>query len=108
MVARAEDWAWSSLAVWLKPPLLHWLDPGPVPRAQTWLDHVHTPQTEAELERLRQSVNRGMPYGADGWVRSTAARLGLGSTLRPPGRPRTASRGESGDGGLFGADEPGE
>jgi hypothetical protein len=32
-----------------------------VPRRPPWLDHLNTPQTEAELERLQQSVNRGMP-----------------------------------------------
>jgi hypothetical protein len=53
-------------------------------------------------------LNRGMPYGADGWVRSTAASLGLTSTLRPPGRPLQPSRSESSAEGLFAADDPGE
>jgi putative transposase len=32
LVAQVEDWPWSSLPVWLQPPLMPWLDPGPVPR----------------------------------------------------------------------------
>jgi hypothetical protein len=31
---------------------------------------------------------RGQPYGDGVWVRATAARLGLESTLRPRGRPK--------------------
>jgi len=33
-------------------------------------------------------VERNRPYGADGWQRSMAARLGLEASLRPRGRPR--------------------
>jgi REP element-mobilizing transposase RayT len=33
-------------------------------------------------------AERGRPYGSAGWVEQTAERLGLGSWLRPPGRPR--------------------
>lgn len=38
LVERAEQWPWSSLPVWLNPPLLPWLDPGPAPRHPEWLD----------------------------------------------------------------------
>ena len=30
-----------------------------------------------DLERLRHSVARGRPYGAEAWTRDTAIRLGL-------------------------------
>ena len=46
---------------------------------------------EAELKALRTSVDRGRPYGDPDWQRETARRLGLQSTLRPPGRPRKES-----------------
>ena len=41
-----------------------------------------------ELQRARDSVIRGRPFGTPAWVRSTAERLGLEFTLRGPGRPR--------------------
>jgi putative transposase len=88
LVARAEQWPWSSLAERLSPPLLPWLHPGPVALPASWVEHVNEPQTEAELARLREAVRRGCPFGADGWVRETAGRLGLECTLRPRGRPR--------------------
>ena len=43
---------------------------------------------ERELERLRQCVRRGRPCGDEGWVRRTARKLGLESSLRPVGRPK--------------------
>lgn len=48
--------------------------------------HVNQPQSEAEVEVIRRSVQRGQPYGSESWVRRTAAKLGLESTLRD--RPR--------------------
>ena len=83
LVQRAEDWVWSSLPVWLRPPLMPWLDPGPVPRHADWLEHVQTPHTELELAALRRSVERGAPYGCPDWMERTAKELGLESSLRP-------------------------
>jgi putative transposase len=62
LVERAEDWPYGSL----------WSPPN--------------------LERLRTSVIRGRPYGGDRWTVTAAARLGLASTLRGPGRPRKQPR----------------
>lgn len=93
LVGRAEHWRWSSL--WRRihgddqpGPLLA---PWPVPLPDTWVKHVHEAQTEAELEALRCSVLRGTPFGSGAWQKRTAARLGLGHTLRPPGRPKKAA-----------------
>src|SRR5258708_1654184 len=65
LVARAEDWLWSSLRSWVNPPLLPFVESGPVSRGADWVVQVKTLQTEAELLRLRQSVNRGTPYGTE-------------------------------------------
>ena len=51
-----------------------------------WLQHVQSPQTEAELEALRRSVVRGVPFGEASWQARTAKTLSLESTLRPRGR----------------------
>jgi putative transposase len=73
LVKRVEDWPWSSLPLWLQPPLLPWLDPGPVPRPPGWLEHVQAPHTEAELADLRRSVQRGCPFDSRLWVERAAA-----------------------------------
>ena len=58
------------------------------------------PGAPAELAAaLRRCVMRGQPFGDEGWVKRTAPRLGLASTLRPRGRPRKAS--EKGSRHLF-------
>lgn len=91
LVQRAEAWPWSSLgaprfpaAAAEQPPLSAW----PLPRPRNWVELVNQPQTEAELEAIRVSIQRGRPYGDAAWQKRIAKRLGLESTLRPRGRPR--------------------
>ena len=93
LTVRAEQWRWGSLHRWLRGSAAdkRLLAPWPVPRQAGWLEHVNTPQTEAELAAVRRSVNRGIPFGSDSWTTQAIRRLGLESTLRPRGRPRSES-----------------
>jgi len=84
-VERAQDWRWSSARQAREG--MPALDPGPVARPDSWLQHDNEPQTEAEVERLRLSVRRGRPYGEAVWMKETARRLGIEASLRPRGRP---------------------
>ena len=89
LVKKAEDWRWSSLVHRLsgaesKTRLSAW--PVKVPR--DWPAYVNKPQTEAEVEAVRRSANRGRPYGEEDWEAETAEELGLEFTMRPRGRPR--------------------
>ncbi len=86
LVTRAQDWLWCSAAP--ARPGLPVLDPGPVVRPAGWLDHVNAPQTEAELDVIRESIRRRRPYGDLAWMERTAKALGLEGSLRPRGRPR--------------------
>jgi putative transposase len=89
LVDNVVDWRWSSLWRRLQGPRHSAiLSPWPVAYPRDWVALVNEPQTEAEVEALRRSVQRGQPYGADTWVKETARTLGLESTLRRPGRPR--------------------
>ena len=87
-VRKAQSWPWSSAGVPPKESQVPTLDPGPVPRVADWLRWVNEPQTEGELEALRESIKRGRPYGSETWQRATADRLGLEASLKPRGRPR--------------------
>jgi len=62
----------------------------PVPRPANGLEIVNQPQTEAEVESLRESLRGGRPLGHSDWTMATAERLGLEQSLRPRGRPRKA------------------
>ena len=91
LVDRAEDWQWSSL--WHRNrgigALPLWLAPWPVEPPRDWPTWVNQPQTASELESLRDSVQRGAPFGSSCWVRDTAEKFKLNTTLRPRGRPPT-------------------
>jgi putative transposase len=66
----------------------------PVRYEGDWSKFVDEPQTDAEVAEVRRSVNRGTPFGEEGWRRRTAARLGLESSLRERGRPRKEAKEE--------------
>ena len=55
LVARAEDWPWSSLSAHsaIRP------HPGPLPRPAGWLDVVNEPDKPEEIEGIRACVRRG-------------------------------------------------
>ncbi len=99
LVARAEDWSWSSLgasesgdaapgASPRDPALAPALDAGPLPRPSNWRDWVNEAEDPGRLAALRHSVIRGTPCGKPAWAERTATRLGTEASLRPRGRPR--------------------
>jgi len=90
-VKRAQDWRWSDVAARGTKgggkgalPLSAW----PVRRPADWVTRVNAPMEEAEAAAVETSVRRGTPYGSKQWATRIAAKLGLGHTLRPWGRPR--------------------
>jgi putative transposase len=98
LVARAEDWPWSSLGTpepgdgppgpdAIDPALVPPLDAGPLPRPSNWRDWVNEAEDPGQLAALRHSVNRGTPWGEPAWTKRTATRLGVATSLRPRGRP---------------------
>ena len=90
---RAEDWRWGSL--WTRraaaPGPGPALDAWPIKRPANWAERVNAPLSPAEEEALQRSIRRGQPLGEPEWQALTADRLGLGSTLRPFGRPKKTS-----------------
>jgi len=95
LVSRAEQWEWGSLHRWLrgsaedKELLAAW----PLARKPGWVEYVNARQTEAELQVVRRSVQRGSPLGDSAWSERMVRRLGLESTLRPRGRPKKQKNG---------------
>ncbi|MCI0333335.1 MAG: hypothetical protein L0228_08950 [Planctomycetes bacterium] len=94
LMARAEEWRWSSLwqrefgATEMRAALHRW----PVAMPTDWVRYVNRPQAEAELKAVRHAIRRGSPFGSSQWQVRTANRLGLEWTLRPRGRPRKQKR----------------
>ncbi len=95
LTTQAERWRWCSLYRWLRNSAedRNLLAAWPVPRQAGWVNHVNTPQTEAELAAIRRSVTRGNPFGDEPWMATAVRELSLESTLRPRGRPKKENNG---------------
>jgi len=88
LVRRAEDWRWGSLHWRLRdcPPIA--LEPPPLALPSNWTEFVNLPQTSAELDAIRMSVNRQRPFGDPAWTKEKARNAGLSQSLADVGRPR--------------------
>jgi hypothetical protein len=77
VVKRAEDGMGSSLGhrqqrkEFAKSVLSEW----PVSCPRQWRQHVNQPQSDAKLEALRRSVDRGSPFGDSDWAKRIVKRL---------------------------------
>lgn len=91
LVPRAEDWPWGSLYRWQRGSTedRQLLSGWPISRSPNWVSHVNQPLTEAEILAVRQSIQRGNPFGEEAWAAKTTRALNLESTLRPRGRPKS-------------------
>lgn len=90
LVERAEQWRHGSL--WLRtagtPAERVVLADWPVAMPRQWVEHVNLPQTEAEADAVRRSINKGAPFGGEEWTRRIVSSHGLEHTQRSRGRPR--------------------
>ena len=92
LVKKAQDWKWSSLCIRQqgmgKQKTL--LSPWPVEIPLGYLEWVNSLDKDEEdkLEKIRYAIKRGCPYGKENWIKKTAEKLNLISTLIPRGRPR--------------------
>jgi putative transposase len=80
--STAREWSWSSRR---RP---QWTDRCPVDEDRQWLEQLDEPARADQLAVLRECLNRQRPFGKTDWQAEMAATFGLGSTLRPRGRPR--------------------
>ncbi|MEK7628655.1 MAG: transposase [Patescibacteria group bacterium] len=93
LVKKAEGWQWGS--VWRREKgtlqeqslLSEW----PVSIPKNYITLLNEPQSEVEVEAMRQSIARGNPFGSDSWVRRVIKRYDLETTVRPRGRPKKGS-----------------
>ena len=90
IVKHAQAWRWCSLAARDSERAPEWLlsmNDWPTGVRRNWVELVNQPQTDRELDAIRESIRRGRPFGSPPWVERTAARLKLESSLRNPWRP---------------------
>ena len=92
LVKSSSDWIWSSLTIrrgLAKDGVT--ISAGPVELPNNWAGLVDILPWENDLAKIEQCIRRGTPLGQDNWIRQTAKRLLLTSTLQPRGRPRKGS-----------------
>ena len=88
LVSRAEEWPWSSL--WTRGKncntlrLCEW----PILQPPDWLDLVNQSAARDDLDTIRRSIRRNIPFGDADWARAAAEPLGLSKGFRDRGRPR--------------------
>ena len=90
LVRKAENWKWSS--VWRrihgsekqKKILSEW----PVERPKDYLKFLNEPQSDKEVDIIRRSINKSIPFGSDHWATKTVKRFGIEQVLRRVGRPK--------------------
>jgi putative transposase len=91
LVDKAEDWRWSSL--WRREQGSEkekkLLAPLPIDLPGNYLQSVNQVLKEDDLLTVRNSVNKGRPYGKDEWVDTMVEEHNLGHTVRGRGRPKT-------------------
>lgn len=93
LTKKAEDWRWSSAwrrengSVKQKEILSSW----PIEVPNNYLKTINRPQSEKELEFIRESVNKSKPFGDDSWLDKIVKKFGLEMTLRKPGRPKNGT-----------------
>ena len=90
LTIKAEDWRWGS--AWTRKygnkEQRQLLSEWPVPITGNYYTYLNQSEEETTIEHLRNSVNRGKPFGSEGWIEKTAEELKLRSTLNSRGRPR--------------------
>ena len=90
LARRCEAWQWGS--AWRRTQgnkkIAQLIDPSPEPLPHGYIRWVNTPENKDDLSLLRNSVNRGVPYGQGKWVERMIVKHHLESTVRSQGRPR--------------------
>jgi putative transposase len=89
LVSDAREWRWGTQWIRRKGPaeMRAIVTPWPLDPPPNWTRYVNEPQTEAELEAIRQTIRRSRPFGDRAWIAKTSDQLQLGWTLRARGRP---------------------
>lgn len=90
LIQRCEDWQWGS--AWRR---IHGttkqkklLDLIPVELPEDYINWINSLETSEELDKIRQSVNKSIPYGRDDRVGEIVAKYHLETVLRKVGRPK--------------------
>jgi putative transposase len=90
VVKNAIDWKWSSL--WTRkngsPERKKMLTEWPIKMPKDYESFVNESQPKEEVESIRKSTTKNIPFGNDKWVGEIVDKFNIGQTLRNVGRPK--------------------
>jgi putative transposase len=95
LVARAEEWPWSSMCANFGEPWLE-MSTWPMERPAGWCELVNLPQSDVEVEEIRESLRREQPLGEATWRKEM---IGPRRSRGRPGAPATRISSARGDRG---------
>ena len=90
LVKRAEDWKWGSARRRIygtdtqKKVLSSW----PVLMPSDYLAYLNEPQKEEEINIIRRSIIKNIPFGREAWRDNIVQKFKLEQSLRGVGRPK--------------------
>ncbi|MCA9355048.1 transposase [Candidatus Kaiserbacteria bacterium] len=88
LVKTCEEWQWGSAQL-RKRADTKLLSESPVPLPERYFEWINASEREDSLYAIRNSVNKGAPYGRDRWVDAMVKEYSLETTLRSGERPKT-------------------
>ncbi len=93
LTESCEDWKWGSayrrkVGESVEEQIL---DSSPVPLPSNYKEWINTSDVEENLDSIRTSINKGVPYGREAWVEKMVVRYDLETTRRSAGRPRKSN-----------------
>ena len=91
MISSATEWRWSSHNEVIGKEQRGLLEKLPIETAKQWTKYVDMLFEEAEIDRVRASVNRQTPFGDATWQMKKCKEFGLESTMKRRGRPKKES-----------------
>jgi putative transposase len=90
LVKKAEDWKYSS--VWRRKYGNHnqkkLLTSWPIDIPKNYLTYLNEPQSDDELDSIRKSISKNIPFGGNIWLGKMIDKYKIGQTLRGVGRPK--------------------
>ena len=88
IVESSGDWPWSSFAIRTGCDKSILLNAGPVELPRNWKILVDNLVVAEDKKNVEMCIKRSQPLGDSDWVKRTARRLCLESTLKARGRPK--------------------
>lgn len=90
IVRFCEDWRWGSAwrHIYGTAQQKKMLDQAPIDLPDDYIGWINTAEKLDDLNTIRVSINKSVPYGSGPWVEKMVSKHHLESTLKSPGRPK--------------------